>query len=216
MKKFDTFQFDWRVFATELDEFKTLLDTHTELDENKHILPFFQQRKHLSASLGFVFNSVNSSPVDKIAYEFDLWGKFRCDLVLGCSAIGAYMFIEFEDAKADSVFKKSYNKNTSAFSSRFEHGYSQLKDWFYVLDNMQETSDFEARFGHRNIQYEGVLIIGRKHFLRPEYDEPNRLRWHITHVIVNSKKISIITLDDLYAFLAQTLQNMKNITALND
>lgn len=216
MKKFDTIQFDWRVFASELDELKTLLDTHTELEENKHILPFFQQRKHLSASLSFIFNIFNSCPVNKIAYEFDLWGKFRCDLVLGCSAIGSYVFIEFEDAKAESIFKKVKNKATSEYSSRFEQGYSQLKDWFYTLDTMQDTADFEALFGSRNLQYEGVLIIGRKSFLRPELDEPNRLRWHITHVIVNSKKISILTLDDLYEFLLITLQNMKNIAALND
>ena len=137
MKKFDTLQFDWRVFATELNEFKTLLDTHTELDENRHILPFFQERKHLSASLGFIFNIFNSCPVDKIAYEFDLWGKFRCDLVLGCSAIGSYVFVEFEDAKEESIFKKVKNKATSEYSTRFEHGYSQLKDWFYTLDTMQ-------------------------------------------------------------------------------
>ena len=136
--------------------------------------------------------------------------------MLGCSAIGSYVFVEFEDAKEESIFKKVKNKATSEYSTRFEHGYSQLKDWFYTLDTMQDTVDFEARFGNRSVQYEGVLIIGRKSFLRLEHGEPNRLRWHITHVIVNSKKISILTLDELYEFLVQTLQNMKNIAALND
>lgn len=55
----------------------------------------------------------------------------------------------------------------------------------------------------------------RKNFLRPEFDEPNRLRWHITHVIINSKKISIITFDELYEALAMTLQNLKDIAAIN-
>jgi hypothetical protein len=216
MKKFDPVQLDWRVFATELEEFKTLLDTHYELDENKHILPFFQQRQHLVAGLGFVFNLFNGSPADKIAYEFDLWGKFKCDLVLGCSAIKSYVFIEFEDAKEDSIFKKIKNKSTSEFSNRFEHGYSQLKDWFYILDKMQDNVEYEARFGDRNIRYEGALIIGRKSFLRFEHDEPNRLEWHISHVIVNSKKILILTLDELYELLVKVFQNLKTVLGIND
>lgn len=216
MKKFDAFQFDWRILASELAEFKTLLDTHIELEEDKHILPFFRQRQHLSASLSFVFNTFNNLPVDKMAYEFDLWGKFKCDLVIGCSSLNSYVFVEFEDAKHDSLFKKIKNKSTSEFSNRFEHGYSQLKDWFYILDNMQDNVDFEARFGSRKIQYEGVLVIGRKHFLRTEYDEPNRLLWHINSVIVNSKKISIVTLDGLYEYLIGALQNLKDISAINN
>ncbi len=216
MKKFDTVQFDWRAFAIELEEFRLLIETHAELDETKQIIPFFQKRKHLSASLGFIFNTFNNHSVDKIAFEFDLWGRFRCDLVLGCSGINSYVFIELEDAKEESLFKKLKNKATSEFSNRFEHGYSQLKDWFYILDNMQDNADFEARFGNRKIDYEGVLIIGRKSFLRSEYDELNRLRWHITHVIINSKKISIITFDELYEALAMTLQNLKDIAAIND
>lgn len=61
------------------------------------------------AGMGFVFNLFNGSPADKIAYEFDLWGKFKCDLVLGCSTIKSYVFIEFEDAKEESIFKKIKN-----------------------------------------------------------------------------------------------------------
>jgi hypothetical protein len=95
MKSFLPVDFKWASFEKELEEFGDLLRENNTLEEQKQILPFFKSKPYLSAgiSLIHIFNC------DSLAYEFDLWGKFTCDLVIGSSHSKTYYFIEFEDAK---------------------------------------------------------------------------------------------------------------------
>jgi hypothetical protein len=74
---------------------------------------------------------------------------------------GAYCFVEFEDARKDSVFKKQGAKATREWGARFDHGYSQIIDWFHKLDGRSPGIDLLARFGLYEIQYEAILVIGR-------------------------------------------------------
>ena len=128
-----------------------------------------------------------------------------------------YSFIEFEDAQPDSIFKIMKSKSTSEFGSRFEHGYSQIIDWFNILNNMQDNAEFEVRFGSRKINYCGILIVGRSaHLRRGNHDERNRLLWRQNHVVVNSKQILCLTFDELYEKLkdkANVLRTMKTAKA---
>ncbi|QTA86587.1 Shedu anti-phage system protein SduA domain-containing protein [Desulfonema magnum] len=126
MKDFETLEFDIKKCMKEMDDLKILLDSKSDISEKDDILPFFRQRKHLSAFTGS-FNP-NISVCDKIAYEFDIWGDFKTDLAVGDSYSKAYCFVEFEDAKKDSVFRKVANRATTEWSPRFEHGLSQLVD----------------------------------------------------------------------------------------
>ena len=40
---------------------------------------------------------------DRIAFEYDIFGDFKSDLVVGYSVTHSYCFIEFEDATANST-----------------------------------------------------------------------------------------------------------------
>ena len=54
MKHFDTLVFDQKAYERELAEFEQLLTNTTTLHERADILPFFRDRKHLSARVGNV------------------------------------------------------------------------------------------------------------------------------------------------------------------
>ena len=210
MKSFLPIDFNWELFEKELDEFGDLLRENNTLEEQKQILPFFKSRLYLSAGISLIdiFNP------DSLAYEFDLWGKFTCDLVIGSSHNKTYYFIEFEDAKQDSLFKVTKNKSSSEFGNRFEHGYSQIVDWFHVLNNMEDNAEFESRFGSRKINFQGILIIGRSAFLRKgNHDEYNRLLWRMNNVVVNSKRIFCYTFDELYEKLKEKIDILKTMKA---
>src|SRR6516165_2935758 len=111
----------------EAQEFKAFLGAHTMLKERDEVLPFFKARHHLSAFLG-AYNSLVIH-YDRFAHEFDIFGPFACDLVAGDWARRAYVFVEFEDAAPKSIFVRTRRK-TLEWSPRFEHGFSQILDWF--------------------------------------------------------------------------------------
>ncbi len=82
-----------------------------------------------------------------------LFGDFACDLVVGHSAQNAFCFIEFEDAGPTSLFIQRGKRVTRDWSPRFEHGYSQIIDWFHKVDDMRRSDDLIARFGTRSISF---------------------------------------------------------------
>lgn len=102
MKGLDSFNLDIKQCLVELEEFEKLLLTNRELRENKDILPFFKDRLHLSAFIGFYVPQIIK--VNQIKHEFSFYGDFRADLAVGDSVNNTYCFIEFEDATQDSIF----------------------------------------------------------------------------------------------------------------
>jgi len=173
-------------------ELKALLDSSTDLGEAV-FHDFFEPRTHLRALIG-LYNTSLASP-DRLAWQYPIFGDFRCDFAIGDWARKAYTFVEYEDARPNSLFVKQREKATRAWSSRFEGGFSQIIDWFYKLQVMTDTPDMEARFGKRSIRYTGVLITGRdQHF---QAGERLRLEWRRDHVVVNSKHVVCVTYDEL-------------------
>jgi hypothetical protein len=201
MKTFRSVRFDLARARKEFGQLRSLLDGHASLEERKQILPFFQERLHLSLLCGLLGG--NLSRVDLIAWEYDLFGDFACDLVVGNSVEKGFCFIEFEDAGPNSIFGKKGKKAQRDWSSRFEHGYSQVIDWYHKLDTMTDNPDYEARFGKRSIDYEGLLVVGRNQYLDPE--ERLRLEWRRRHVIVHSRAIRCFTFDELLSKLGERL-----------
>ncbi len=191
MKTLKPFQLDFSKCLAELEEYKNLL-LQEELTEQDDILPFFKKREHLSAFIASYVPGI--SRFDRLKHEFTLFGDFRADLVVGDSSSHNYCFIEFEDGKGDSVFSKTERSN-SMWSTRFERGFSQIIDWFWKIDDMKNTSQSRSVFGSENIEFFGMLIIGREHFLSPL--EKERLRWRLNKVVIDSRKIICITFDQL-------------------
>lgn len=204
MSQLTSLKFDLVKFKIELLEFQDLLSSNNDLRERADILPFFKERPFLSLGISWLGNVLPES----YAHEFSLWGKFQSDLVVGSTSKHHFFFVEFEDATKDSIFKKVSQKSTSEFSSRFEHGYSQIVDWFYILNDLSKTRQYETAFGHHSIKYDGILIVGRSHFLNEKYDETQRLSWRMNHTIINSKRVLCYTYDELCQSLIEILEQM--------
>ena len=202
MKSLESLTFNPLLCRAELSELAEHLEENTVLHERKHVLPFFRERKHLSAFLGSYITYFSS--FDRIAFEYDIFGDFKADLVVGDSQSGRYLFIEFEDASPNSIFDKKRGKSTLEWSPRFEHGFSQLIDWFWKLQDMQQTREFMNRFGHEMVDYYGMLVVGRMGDL--EQKERDRLRWRRSRVLVDTTHIICITYDELLKDLDNRLR----------
>ncbi|MFO0952017.1 MAG: Shedu immune nuclease family protein [Isosphaeraceae bacterium] len=182
----------------ELAEFKKLLDGKAALSERADVLPFFKKHKHLAALVGSYNPRING--FDRIATEFSLFGDYACDLVIGDSVSHNFCFVEFEDASPNSVFTRKKSKVTPEWSQRFDRGFSQILDWFCILEDQRRTPQFKARFGAEVIQYVGLLVIGRRHYLDDaQYD---RMRWRSEQVQVGARQVNCITYDELLQTLA--------------
>lgn len=191
MNPLNPFDFDVIRCIAELEEFEKLLEQE-KLLESHDILPFFKRNLHLSAFVAsYVAEIVR---FDRIKHEFTFFGDFRADLVVGDSVNKTYCFIEFEDATQNSIFVNK-GRSTSDWSPRFEHGFSQIVDWFWKLDDFKNTAQFRAIFDSDSINLYGMLIIGRDSFLSPI--DKNRLRWRLNKVLIDSQKIICITFDQL-------------------
>jgi hypothetical protein len=182
-------------------ELQSFLGGNQTLKERKEILPFFKARMHLSAFMG-VYN-YHIVRYDRVAHEYPFFGDFVCDLVVGDWGRRGYVFVEFEDAAPDSIFVKK-KRETPEWSPRFEHGFSQILDWFYKLDTQRHAPDFEQRFGDRVVHLSGLLIVGRKEDFGPR--ERDRLTWRQQHVEINGNKIHCMTFDDLCENMLLRLQ----------
>jgi Domain of unknown function (DUF4263) len=179
--------------AGELAKFEALLASKSELKERDEILPFFKENLNLAAFLGTYIPDI-ANP-DMVASEYDIFGDFTCDLAVGDSKSETFLLVEFEDAKLESLFIKSGAKATPDWAPRLEHGFSQVLDWFWKLSDMEKSDDYENRFGARHVAIHGLVVVGRDQALQPR--EKARLKWRQDHTIIHSKKVSIITFDQL-------------------
>lgn len=185
-----------------LAEFRALLDSKSSLEENADIKPFFESHPHLSALLGLYNYAVTRC--DMLAFQYQLFGDFSVDMVVGDSGSKAYSFIEWEDATPGSLFRQQGKKATPEWATRFEHAFSQIVDWFHKLDDMAKTDDLESRFGARHVQYIALLVAGRDEQLA-HARERNRWEWRSRKILVNSVTVQSVTYDQLYAFLADRI-----------
>jgi hypothetical protein len=194
MKKLDEIGFDYALCRQQFEEFREWLAAKNDLSERGDVLPFFQGRPHLAVLFG-MFNP-RIAWADRIAWEFDIFGDFACDVVVGEWETGEYCFVEFEDAKHDSVFQKHGKKATREWGRRFDRGYSQIIDWAHKLDGRAPSSDLLARFGRYEIGYEAAFVIGRDKHL--DEGEKQRLTWRSDKVAVNTKKVTCLTFDPTF------------------
>lgn len=206
MKNFENPHLDTKVLKSELKEFKDLLIARLELNERNDILTFFQQRRHLSTYIGtFV---PNMKYFDRIAFEYELYGDFSADLVVGDSKSKIYLFIEFEAGTNKALFRKKGKKATPEWSPNFERGFSQIVDWFWALDGYRYTPDFRSTFGSSEAKIFAMLVCGRDSVLGPA--EQQRLEWREDKVVVNSNRIFCLTYDELSQELSERVEYESN------
>lgn len=209
MKDLIAVQFDPDRCRQELLAFKGLLDGKSELGENADIKPFFEAHHQLAVFTGSYHWSV--AHYDRLAFQYQLFGDFTCDLVVGDSACKAFGFIEWEAGTATGVFKRQGEKATPEWATRFERGFSQIIDWFCKMDDMAHTDEFEARFGARHIEYFGLLVAGRDEWLSHPR-ERRRWEWRSQKVLVNGRAIRCVTYDQLHQFLSAKINAFYPLT----
>jgi hypothetical protein len=185
----------------EVLELRDRLASRRRLRERQDILPFLRDRSHLCALCG-VYNPTVFQP-NRIAWEYDVFGDFACDLAVGDALTKSFTFIEFEDARPGSLFVRHGRKAAREWSPRFLRGFSQLVDWFCKLDDRRNSDEFEARFGKRSIDGAGLLVAGRDGDLGA--GERFRFDWWRENVVVRSRRVHCVTYDELVANLLDYL-----------
>jgi hypothetical protein len=201
MKDFADIVYDPAKCRRQVTAFGKLLASKKTLSERDELLPFFKKRPELAAFIGTYASSIG--PAAQLAFEFPFLGDFAADVVLGSREHGEFCVVELEDGRPDGVFTKVGQKSTREWSRRFDHGFSQLVDWFYALDDLKKTARFAKDFGHGHVRFFGLLVIGRSAGIA-ESDRA-RLKWRTEKVRVDSHSIDCLTFDDLYEHLRRRL-----------
>lgn len=186
--------FDPVKVKNELVKLEKLLTKRKWLEERKHILKFFKKNKQVALALGQLMLPDLVTP-DRMGFEVDLWGKFKCDLVIGSSVTECILFIEFEDAQPNSLFKNTKKRQLPYWGERLKGGFFQLIDWFFILD--EQRGNLRRQFGHEVTRYDGMLIVGRD----PNVLGKERMRWLSSKLKLNSNSLGVRTFDDLLSEL---------------
>jgi Domain of unknown function (DUF4263) len=208
VKTLETLAFNSVKCAEELRELGDLLAQHAELDERKQIQPFFESRKHLSAFIGSFFPDLLIP--NRVGFQLSIGGDFVADAVAGNFERRTYCLIEFEDARPDSIFRR-LSRSMPEWGSRFEHGFSQVVDWFYRLDDLRRTDQFVRVFGDGSVKFFGMLVLGRSSALSE--DDRSRLWWRTNKVTIDSNWIDYRTFDDLHLELTRKLEDLRSASS---
>lgn len=195
MTKWLPLKLDPTVARSQRIELRDHLNANPRLME-ADLRAFIRGRPQIVASMGLLNAAADTT--DRWAPELDLLAKHVCDFVVGDSRRCAYTLVELEDGNPESVYEPV--PATPYFTSRFNHGYSQVVDWLCLLDSAQDTPDFRDYWGQSSPpQFSGLLVIGRGPSLTSE--GRRRMEWRSAKVKVNSHPVMCLTYDDLVARL---------------
>lgn len=200
-KEFTDIAFTLAEFRKELERFRALLKSKAILGE-RELQGFFDESLHLTACMGFAAG-LGIGIAKQVASQFGLMGDFTADLAFGTREKG-FCLVELEDADPASVLDKVGKKATKEWARRFEHGFSQLVDWFCLLDGQKNTPAFHKYFGYGHIDFVGLLLVGRTEGLTD--DDVRRLRWRKHNVVVASHHVFCMTYDELYEGLKEAYE----------
>jgi hypothetical protein len=204
-KEFKDITFSPVEFKKELEKFEALLKLKPILEENE-IQDFFDNARNLTAYVG-IGAGLGMSIAKQVESQLVLMGDFIVDIAFGTRE-KAFCLVELEDGDPKSVLTKvgprEKPKATKEWGRRFEHGFSQLVDWFCLLDGQKGTPDFQKYFGYGHIDFVGLLLVGRNEGL--SQDDVRRLRWRKHHVLVDSHPVFCMTYDELYEGLKETFE----------
>ena len=193
----ETIAFEPAEFLQELQAFDVLLKSKADLLEMDDIRPFFKNSKHLTAYLGTF--ALNIGVATEICFDYEFFGDFKADILVGSKQEKEFCVVEFEDGKQDTIFKKQKRRKNPEWSARFEHAFSQIVDWFYNLEDFKNTQGFSATFGPGHTSFTGLMVMGRSASL--DDIKRSRLRWRTDTVSIGKHKVICITFDELHLAL---------------
>lgn len=200
-----------------LDEYEDFLNATKEIEETGlgSLQEFFEKRLDLLLLMGDMFGP-GFWPTH-YQKEFTLFNEFRADYVVSDQTKQKFLFIEFEDAKEHSIFSEKSDSKTGTsyhWSRRFEHGFSQIVDWQFRIDDYRRSIKVEEHFGSDDIAFQGVLVIGRDCFLK-KHGTQRRFDWRLKNITVQSRPIHCLTFDKLRREMVGRLENLKLLLAGN-
>jgi hypothetical protein len=91
MPDFQPHALDLNTCRQQVQELQVLLESSADLAETV-FHDFFEPRRHLRALVG-LYNPALASP-DWLAWQFPIFGDFRCDFAIGDGERTAYTFVE--------------------------------------------------------------------------------------------------------------------------
>lgn len=192
MRSFEPISLDSAELIRELNDLETLLMSAPHLRERKSIAPFFKSHRQLVAALDLFHGNI--SRPDRVSTELSIMGDFTCDAAAGDSVSNAFLLIEFEDANPHSVLAPAPPGKIKPWSSRFEHGASQLLDWAWRLDCEAKSGPaFRRIFERDHLVIHFLLIAGRDSDLTS--DDLGRVRWRTGNVSFGSYRMNFLTFD---------------------
>jgi hypothetical protein len=196
MPVLDEIVLDGAALLADIEALRQFLGTNPQA-ERKQLLPFFATRPQLCTLIGMLHDRVKL--VTHWNHELDLFGDFRCDLAVGSPKDGAFVLIEFEDARRASLFDRRGRVKNSHWGLRAERAVSQVNDWLFRLNTEGASARMERDFGNRNCVFMGVIVVGRSRDVSA-YDRA-RLDWRSQNTLIGGSKLSIFTYDDLLEWL---------------
>lgn len=184
-----------------LDELNVLLSKNTDLDElgPNGLQEFFWSRPDLLILIGDCFGIAVGKGKVRFQKELSIYQEFRTDFAVASLDNKKILFIEFEDAKENSVFEIKTDGKTAVsyqWGTRFEHGFSQVVDWYYRLEDMIRTNKMTEHFGVSELDFKGILVVGRSTHINKTGNK-NRFEWRKKKTVIDSKELKCLTFDNL-------------------
>jgi hypothetical protein len=203
MSSFETIKFDLKRADVELDSFKTWLATISFVGETT-IVAEIKKRRHMACLLA---STLGLPAPDMIKFELALKGMFRTDLVLGNDGQRRFGLIEFEDAEANSIFKRGTTQYRS-WSPRIEHGFSQILDWAWVRSDHPNDSVLLAGFGGPITTSAYAVVCGRDASLADDV-ERKRFKHRRDYLKVEGQPALVLTYDEMVRSMDDNLAAAK-------
>lgn len=194
---------DPQALKNELSQFEQLLKK--QWFEEIEASTLFKNSKNLIATFGNFNTSINNP--DLIGEEVWIQDLVRCDFAAGDSKSRHFVLVEFEDAKTTSLFKNpTGGKKIPDWSARFEHGFSQLVDWAWIMNDASNSISVKTTFQGEVKDWNLLLIAGRNSSLNCVGTD--RLAWRSKFASVHGHKVHHFTYDELYdSIVAKCLQS---------
>ena len=141
---------------SELSGFRQFLEANETFSETA-VVKELRQRPNLSCLVGYL--KLGARP-NVYKFELPLMGSFKADLVVGNSHAREFTLVEFESGKKHSLFQKKGTLQYRNWSPEFEHGFGQLIDWGWIIDDCRGTKNCRNIFGCDDISVLYLLVCG--------------------------------------------------------
>jgi hypothetical protein len=185
----------------ELLEFRKFLQDNRTFSERAVVVQL-KERKHLSCLIASMQAGVKRADVYK--FEFQIQGAFRADLVVGNLRQKSFVFVEFEAGRDDSLFGPNGTNQMRDWSRQLEHGFGQLVDWAWAIQDAGHTTIFKNAFECDDLSAIYLLVCGRDSSMNSI--EKKRFFWRSKNITLTGKIATTLTYDDLLVYFESTLE----------